>query len=143
MAVQPHLCKWLLREDSMSQLASSLCTGAHRVVRLGQSSLQIYTVVGVPDLFVGGLVPYKFYGRYICFWVQPWQALPVASWQMNLFPTSCPSLLCSMQEHIMEDDGLMRPFYLPSGLFASKNNLALSCCFCLPNGQPLVPLPAP
>ena len=37
-----------------------------------QSSQQVYTVVEVSDLFMGSLVPYKFYGWYVCLWVWPW-----------------------------------------------------------------------
>ena len=91
----------------------------------GQLSQQIYTMVEFSDLFMGGLVPYKFYGRYVCLWVWFWQALLVASSNEPL--CLLLSFLSSMQEHIVEDDGPMRPFYLPSG-YSSKNNLALSHC---------------
>ena len=37
-----------------------------------QPSQQVYTMVEVSDLFLGGPVSYKFYGRYVCLWVQPW-----------------------------------------------------------------------
>ena len=87
-------------------------------------------------LFVGGLVPYKLYGGYIHIWVQPWQALPVASADEPLW--FLLPLLSSMQEHIMEDDASMRPLYSPSGVFVEEQ-FGIKPTFCLPNGQPCFP----
>ena len=81
----------------------------------GQSSQQVYAVVEVSDLFMGSLVPYKFYGRYVCLWVWPLWALLVAS--LNEPLCLLWPLLGGMQKHIMEDDGLMGTFYLPSKVF--------------------------
>ena len=36
-------------------------------------------MVEVSDLLVGGPVPYKFHGRSVHLWIQPWQALLAAS----------------------------------------------------------------
>ena len=80
-------------------------------------------MVEVPDLFVGGQVPYKLCGGYVCLWVWPWQALLAALVDEPLH--FLLPLLGSMQEHIMEDGGLMRPS-IPHLGYSSRNNSALS-----------------
>ena len=97
-------------------------------------------MVEVSNLFVGGPVPYKFYNGYIHLWVQPWQTPLAASADEPL--CLLPSLLISVQEHIVEDDGLMRPLYLPSGLFVHEQ-FGIELPFHLPNGQPHFPCPLP
>ena len=87
-------------------------------------------MVEVSDLFVGGLVPHKCYGRYVHLWVWPWQTLVAASADEPL----CLLLpfLGSMQEHIMEDGGLVWPLYLPSGTHIQEQ-LSIHVPFCLPH----------
>ena len=75
-------------------------------------------MIEVSDLHVGHPVPYKLYGRYICLWVWPWQALLAASPDEPL--CLLLPLLSAMQEHIVEDDGSMRPLYPPSGVFIEE-----------------------
>ena len=87
-------------------------------------------MVEVPDLFVGGPPPYKLHGRYVCLWVQPWQALVAASADEPLH--FLLPLFGSMQEHIVEDDGSMRPLYPPSGVFVEEQ-FGIKMMFCLPN----------
>ena len=93
-------------------------------------------MVEVSDIFVGGLVLYKLYGRYVHLWVQPWQTLLAASADEPL--KFLLHLLSSMQEHIVEDDGLMRSLSPPSGVFIEEQ-FGIKPMFCLPNGQPCFP----
>ena len=82
--------------------------------------------VEVSDLFVGGPVPYKFYGGSVHLLVQPWPALLAALAEETSLP---PSALA--QQHAgtyYGDDGLMRPLYPPSEGVHVGNNLALSHC---------------
>ena len=93
-------------------------------------------MVEVPDLFVGGPVPYKLHGGYICLWVQPWQALPATMADETL--CFLLPLLSSMQEHIVQDDGSMRPLYPQSGVFVEEQ-FGTKPMFHLSNGQPCFP----
>ena len=53
------------------------------------SPQQIYTMIKVPDLFVGGLVPHKFNGGCVYLWVWSQQPLPASpSRQTSLPPFS-------------------------------------------------------
>ena len=97
-------------------------------------------MVEVPDLFMGGLVPYKLYSMYVCLWVWPWQALLAALADEPLH--FLLPLLGSMQEHIVEEDGLMRPLYPQSGIYINEQ-FGIEPTFCLPNGQPCFPHPLP
>ena len=114
MVVQPCLCKQLIREDRMSWIASSLCQdlqggGVDDLLRKYTSwlrSLISLWEVWYPTSFMADVSAFgSSFGR-IC------QAASVDKPLCLL-----PSFLSSMQEHIMEDDGSMRPLYLPSGVF--------------------------
>ena len=105
-----------------------------------QPSQQIYAVVEVSDLFVGGPVTHKFNGGYIHLWVWSWQTLLAALSNEPL--CLLPFLLSSEQEHVVEDDGPMRPVYIPSGVFIQKQ-FGIEMPFHLSNWQPSFPWPLP
>ena len=62
-------------------------------------------MVEVPDLLLRGSVPHKLYDGYVYHWVWPWQAMLTASADKPL--CFLPTLLSTMQEHTVEDDGVV------------------------------------
>ena len=93
-------------------------------------------MVEVPDLFLRGLVSYKLHGRYVPLGIWPWQAVPPAL--VNEPLCFLLPLLSGVQEHTVEDDGLVRPLYTPSGVFVEEH-FGIKPMFCLSNGQPCFP----
>ena len=75
-------------------------------------------MVEVLNLLLGGLVPYKLDGRYICLWVWPWQAMPMTMADKPL----CFLLphLSSMHEYSLENDGAVQSSNLPLWVLIQK-----------------------
>ena len=97
-------------------------------------------MVKVPDLLLRGPAPYKLHGRYVHLGVWPWQALPPALADEPL--CFLLPLLGSMQEHTVEDDGVVGPLNAPSGVFIEEQ-FGIKPMLHLSNGQPCFPFPLP
>ena len=93
-------------------------------------------MIEVPDLLLRGSIPHKLYGRYICLWVWPWQAMPTALADKP-FCFLLP-LLGSVKEHTVEDDGAVQPLDIQSGVFVQEQ-FGIKPALSLSDGQPCLP----
>ena len=86
--------------------------------RAEQPSEQVYLMVEVSNLFLGGLVPNYLDGGHICLWVRPLQGMPVALVDKSLHLLL--PLLGSRHEHPLEDEGAVQTPHIPSGILIQE-----------------------